>query len=119
MNQKPPTCESRRVSKFTNAPKSTVEPSIQDTLGPERTVLIIEMSSFQGLRLYYGKAWRVIWFQWHVSTKEGFLQFRGLDERGSIVFQNVYYNHHIHAHTHMFIHHMHMYMHTSTYTLTP
>ena len=31
-------------------------PSNPDTLGPEMTVLIIEMSSFQGLKMYYGKA---------------------------------------------------------------
>ena len=44
----------------------TVDPSILDTLGPEGTVLIIEMSSFQGLKMYYDKAWRIIWFQWCV-----------------------------------------------------
>ena len=56
---------------------STVDPSIPDTLGPEGTVLIMKVSSFQGLKMYYGKAWRVIWFQWHVSLLEGCLQFRG------------------------------------------
>ena len=34
---------------------NTVDPSILDTLGPERPVLIIKVSSFQGLRMYYGK----------------------------------------------------------------
>ena len=29
-----------------------VEPSILETLGPDRTVLIIEVSSFHGLRMY-------------------------------------------------------------------
>ena len=32
----------------------TVDPSIPDTLGPEKTVLIFEVSSFQGLEMYYG-----------------------------------------------------------------
>ena len=32
----------------------TVEPSIPDTLGPERAVLIVEVSSLQGLKMYYG-----------------------------------------------------------------
>ena len=54
-------------------------PSNPDTMEPEMTVLIIEVPSFQGLKMYYGKAWRVIWFKWRVSTLEGFLQFRGLD----------------------------------------
>ena len=31
---------------------STVDPTIPDTLGPERTVLIIEVSAFQGLRMF-------------------------------------------------------------------
>ena len=30
------------------------EPSNPDTLGPESTVLIIEVSSFQGLEMYCG-----------------------------------------------------------------
>ena len=51
---------------------ATGDPAILDTLGPDRTVLIIEMSSFQGLKMYYGKVWRVTWFQWHVSHKRGF-----------------------------------------------
>ena len=56
---------------------STVDPSIPDTLGPERTVLIIEVSSFQGLRIYYGKALWIIWFRRCLSTYKGCLQFRG------------------------------------------
>ena len=32
--------------------------SIPDTLGPERTVLVIEMSSLQGLKLFNIKAYR-------------------------------------------------------------
>ena len=35
-------------------------PSNPDTLGPEMTVLIIEMSPFQELKMYYGKPWRII-----------------------------------------------------------
>ena len=46
----------------------TVEPLFSDTLGSEGTVLIMRTSSFQGLRMYYGKAWGVIWFEWDVST---------------------------------------------------
>ena len=34
--------------------KSTVSPSIPDTLRPERTVLIVEVSSFYGLKMSYG-----------------------------------------------------------------
>ena len=56
---------------------STADLSIPDTLGPERTVLIIEVSSFQGLRMYYGKAFWIIWFQRCLSTYKGCLQFRG------------------------------------------
>ena len=40
-------------------------------LGTRRTVLIIEVSLFQGLKMYY----QTIWF--HVSTLEGCLQFKG------------------------------------------
>jgi hypothetical protein len=60
-----------------------VDLSILDILGLERMVLIIEVSSFQGLEMYYGKAWReglhYLWFQWHMSIIKGRLQFRGLD----------------------------------------
>ena len=35
--------------------RSTVDPSITNTLGPEGTVLIIEVSSFQGLKLSISK----------------------------------------------------------------
>ena len=51
----------------------------------------------------------------------GVSAIQGLNKRGSIVYQNVYYNHHIHAHTHMFMHHMHKYIHTHKHihTLTP
>ena len=37
-------------------------PSNPDTLGPESTVLIIEMSSFQGLEMYCGLLYWNIWF---------------------------------------------------------
>ena len=36
------------------------DPSIPDTMGPEWTVLILEVSLLQGLKMYYGKAWRII-----------------------------------------------------------
>ena len=35
----------------------TVGPSILDTVGPEGTVLMIEVSSFKGLKMYYSKAY--------------------------------------------------------------
>ena len=44
---------------------------------------------FQGLEMYYGKAWRVIWFQWHVSTLKGCphaIQGAGLEGFHSNVF---------------------------------
>ena len=46
----------RQVSLYYNSGNS----SIPDTLGPEWTVLIIEVSSFQGLKMYYDEAWRII-----------------------------------------------------------
>ena len=51
-----------------------------------RTVMIIEVSSFQGVKdTYCGKAWRITWLQWHAYMYyacvhiRGCLQFRDLD----------------------------------------
>ena len=33
----------------------SLKSTIPDTLGPERSVLTIEVSSYQGLKMYYGK----------------------------------------------------------------
>ena len=62
-------------------------PSIPDTLGPERAVLIIEVSSFQGL--YYGKVQRIILFRWPVSIIEECPHLKWLDKRGSTTCINV------------------------------
>ena len=40
----------------------TVNPSIPDTLGPEGTVM--KVSSFQGLKMNYGKVQGIITFGW-------------------------------------------------------
>ena len=40
------------VCMYTHTRRSTVDPSSPDTSGPESTVLIIEVSSFQGLKMY-------------------------------------------------------------------
>ena len=45
----------RRLCRLAICATSTVEPSIPDTLGTERTVLIKQMSLFQGLNLFYIK----------------------------------------------------------------
>ena len=45
-----------KYSKKWYSSSSTVEPSNPDTLGPESTVLIIEVCSFQGLKMH------VLWF---------------------------------------------------------
>ena len=45
-------------------------PSIPDTLGPERTALIIGVFSFQGLNMCCIKLWWRFWFQWRMSIIE-------------------------------------------------